>query len=421
MTESVHIAVGITRHDAGPDLSARMPLGQSDIRGIYNALEEIRYSVGSEMLVFSNWERTDVHAITTEPCTSAEKVLSVVPEYLNESGSRFRTVSGDAALRVLLEPAGSITPGPTGQTRINDIARGCTRLAMEAGTLGPVLGRRLNAFHAVSDRVHREISVDELSGSIADSAVDIAREIHGDLDKTRGLLIGSGESGELIARQLIDAGMCQLAFLQNRSEFVGSLAARVGVSTGSMDALAEELWQADTVILDVGSGKTVIDRDIMVQAIRMRKRKPVFLLDLAVLSEADADVELIEDVFLYNLDHLENIAITEPAALARARQKAAGILEETLSTFADDPGGGLPPGSAVLPEEFRAALTSARELVLASHASPDAAAVTQQLIELLVTRAGYTLEDVYLKNPDQVPEIMHLLRQLFSAPSGSRE
>src|SRR5262249_44274445 len=153
--------------------------------------------------------------------------------------------------------------------------------ASDAGLVGSDLEVALLGAFAAARRVRRETRIGERASSIAAAALDVAREVHGDLDRTVGVLIGTGEMGELMLDQLRLAGLGRMV-VSGPAPAVGAIAARLScpwVPYPPTDAL---LAEGDIVIAAGAGGPRTLSAGTMAAALRQRRRRPVLVIDAAI-------------------------------------------------------------------------------------------------------------------------------------------
>jgi len=198
---------------------------------------------------------------------------------------------------------------------------------------------------AVFTRLGREITVAARSGAdpagnfqlrtaIASAAVQLARDIQGNLDRSRGVLIGDGDMGELVAGQLVAAGLGLVTVLHHSPDRANAAARRLSCHSAAMENLAEEMAQADIVITAIGKREHTLNSDMVRTAVTRRRRKPVFIIDLAIPGDVDPAVNRIDEAFLYDLGDLERIAMEGLNHRGNASEQAAHIIEQEVLAFA---------------------------------------------------------------------------------------
>jgi glutamyl-tRNA reductase len=197
---------------------------------------------------------------------------------------------------------------------------------MEAGTVNNQLSRLFEHCFSVAKRVRTETAIGENSVSVAAAAVNMARQLFSDFSDNTALLIGAGKTTELVARHLKQGGIKKiiianrtLARAQDLSELVGGEAALIG-------DIPDLLVQADIVIASTASTLPILGKGAVERALKLRKHRPFFMVDIAVPRDIEPQVAELDDVYLYTVDDLKCV-IDESL---KSREGAAREAEEFI-------------------------------------------------------------------------------------------
>ena len=177
-----------------------------------------------------------------------------------------------------------------------------------------------------------ETAIGQRPVSMAACAVQVARDVQGDLSRVQALLVTGGEMGELIADQMRDAGLSQLTVIA-RSRPGRDVRAALRLSFSVLDDLPEILAEADIVITSLGAGQHLFDRENVSEALVARRRRPMLFIDAAIPSDVDPLVNDLEDAFVYSLDDLERIALEGRFQRDEAATEAEAIIETELREY----------------------------------------------------------------------------------------
>jgi glutamyl-tRNA reductase len=270
------------------------------------------------------------------------------------------------------------------------------RLARDAGTLGVELENVLQAAFATAKRVRSETRIGEGPVSIAAAAVQMAREVHGDLDRARGLLVGAGDMGELVAESLLAAGLSWLAVTAPRASRAEALAQTLNGHVLPFEDLRESLAGADIVVCSMGARTVALTADMMVGALKKRRRKPMFVVDAGIPGDVEPAVNRLDGAFLYDLSDLERVAQEGRAGREQAARAARTILEAEIAGFLKGRAGrAAVPAIIALRQRFE----DTREAVLAE-AGGDAAEATRLLINRLLHAPSEALKGAAAENAE---------------------
>ena len=217
------------------------------------------------------------------------------------------------------------------------------------------------------------------------AAVPVARDRLGDLSGCRALLIGTGEMGELVAESLMAAGLSDLHVTAPRDSRAESLARTLGCHVLPFEEMRDGLAGADVVLTCVGGRNTVITADAVSQALKKRRRQPIFLVDAGIPGDVEVAVNRIENAFLYDIADLEKVALEGRATREQAARAARAIVEAEAAAYQRGRAArAAVPAIVALREQF----DSVRDGVLAE--CPDDAA---EATRLLVNRLLHTPTD----------------------------
>jgi glutamyl-tRNA reductase len=181
--------------------------------------------------------------------------------------------------------------------------------------------------------VRTETGIGQGALSVASVAVELAESIFADLTRAKVLILGAGQNSELVAARLVACGVHSVLVSNRTFERAAELAERFGGRAVRFDALDDELCNADIVISSTGAPHYVISHDQVQLAMRRRRQRPIFCIDLAVPRDIDPLIGALENVFLYDIDDLEQVV----AENAREREielpQARRIIEEEATSF----------------------------------------------------------------------------------------
>ena len=229
----------------------------------------------------------------------------------------YRLEKSDAA-KHLCQVVSGLDSMVLGETEIFGQVKQSYDAALKAGTTGAVLNKLFQRAFGVGKKVRTQTSIQEGSTSIGNVAVDLAEKIFGHLKDSEVMILGAGEMSRLTAQALVSRGARSI-FVTNRSfERAEDLAREMGGSAVRFDDWQRVLERVDVVISSTGAPHAIIHRADVEKARRARKYRPLFFIDIAVPRDIDPAVGEIEEVYLYDIDTLEQLA--EEARTRRRRQ-----------------------------------------------------------------------------------------------------
>jgi glutamyl-tRNA reductase len=323
------LVLGVSFRTAPLALRERLAVGEERVQ---QDLEALMRSAGlKEGVLLSTCNRVELIATADSP----EQAAAGTVQYFNErtapekiDGAVYRHYGRDAA-KHLFRVASGLESMVLGEPQILGQVKDAFAAAQGAGTVGGFLSRSFERGFSVAKRVRTETGLAAGNVSVSSIACDLAEKIFGDLSGRRVLLVGAGKMSEVAARSLTARG-AQL-FVVNRSpERAESLAAACGGTPRPLEALATELAEADVVISSTSKRDYVITYDLMQGVCKMRRFRPLFIIDIAVPRDVDPRVDSLRNVFLYDMDDLQKVSRENLTARERAVVDAERLIDLEL-------------------------------------------------------------------------------------------
>ena len=292
----------------------------------------------------------------------------------------YRHVGGDAVSH-LFRVAASLDSQVIGEPQILGQMRAGHRLARNRKSSGPLLDATMSAAFEAARQVRRETRIAEGPVSIAAAALSVARDVHGALERTRAVLLGTGELGLILAEQLHNTHGTPVTVLDRIGRRAEATAKSIGAHHGTMDTLADALVDADIVISAVGEGRTQLTEDMIGRALVKRRYRPIFLVDLSIPCDIDPTVNRVDEAFLFDLEDLERSA-TEGKNARRAEAEAAReMVDAAVARFLSDQSGRIAAPSIA---RLRAHLEGMRDILHAEQPNLSAEDATRLLLKRIM-------------------------------------
>lgn len=239
----------------------------------------------------------------------------------------------EAAVRHMLRVASGLDSMVLGEVQILGQMKSAFAIANQVGTVGPLLQRLFQFIFAVTKRVRTDTQIGANPVSIATTAIAIAKKIFADLHKVTILLIGAGETIELIVRYLADIGIRRLIIANRSMTRSRSLAEKFQGEALDLAAMPDFLPQADMVIAATNSPIPILGKGSVERALKMRKHKPMCIIDLAVPRDVEAEVAKLANVYLYNIDALQGVVDSGMASRQVAAAQAEKMIDQQAARF----------------------------------------------------------------------------------------
>jgi len=324
----VIVVVGLSHRTAPIAVREKLVLKAADLPDFLRALVQ-RPEVGEALLV-STCNRVELVAAGRSGFDSdlgrvAESCVEALAAHSPGIAPHLYAHVGGAAVRHLFRVAASLDSMVLGEPQILGQVKEAYEVARKAGTVGSVLHRTLPRAIRAAKRVRTETAIGSGQVSVPSVAVDLTREIFGDLTGHSALLVGSGEMAEAVAR-LLKAGGAKVVVVGRTLSRAEELASSVGGSARPWSALQQSLVEADVVVSSTSAPHFVIDYEMVTQARRARRGKNQFFIDLAVPRDIEPRIETLDGEFLYNIDDLSKVVSETLSTRTREAASAEAIV-----------------------------------------------------------------------------------------------
>jgi glutamyl-tRNA reductase len=220
-----------------------------------------------------------------------------------------------------------------GEAQILGQLKDAYRLAQEAGSTGPALNKLFQAAFSTAKRVRSETQIGANAVSIASATVSLARRVYADLGARTALLIGAGEMIALTARHLASQGVKRMVIANRTLGRAQTLATELKAHAVGLGDIGGELAEADIVISCTASPVAIITKSAAAAAVRARRRRPIFMVDLAVPRDIEPEVADLEDVYLFSIDDLQQLVDENRQQREVAAGGARFVIEEEVVRF----------------------------------------------------------------------------------------
>jgi glutamyl-tRNA reductase len=220
-----------------------------------------------------------------------------------------------------------------GEPQILGQLKDAYRDAQLCGTTGPYLHRLFQAAFSVAKRIRTRTAIGANAVSVASAAVALARRIYERFEERTALLVGAGETITLAARHLHASGLKRIIVANRSIERARELATEFSGYAVTLDALPLHLAEADIVVSSTASPTPVITLDAARAAIKERRRRPMFMVDIAVPRDIDPAVAKLEDVYLYTIDDLQGVVNENLESRRRAARDADQLIAQEVDRF----------------------------------------------------------------------------------------
>lgn len=317
------IIVGANHRSSSLALRDRLFVEDASV-GLF--LDQLRVGGIDEAMILSTCDRVEVHAAHSDRDGAVQAITSVFARHADMedtelAGSLY--VHWDReAVRHIFTVTASLDSQVVGEPQVLGQIKASHRMARAAEMVGSILEPLFQAAYGAAKRVRTETAIGERPVSIAAATVQLARDLHGDLARCTGLLIGAGEMGELVAAEMQAAGMADFTVIHPTEARALAAARALDCHFASYDEMARLLVASDITLAALGRHRHVLTSDMVAAALRQRRRQPVFLIDAGIPGDIEPAVNRLDGAFLYDLNDLEQVAL-EGLANREVEAKAA--------------------------------------------------------------------------------------------------
>jgi len=325
------LVVGINHRTAPVEVRERVvfePARIPDALRELRALPEIQ-----ESLIVSTCNRTELYCVTG---SGAEELGQWLERY-HQLGTSIRQClyhhDGHQAVEHAFSVASGLDSMVLGEPQILGQLKDAYRLAQDAGTTGPHLNRLFQATFSVAKRVRTETKIGANAVSVASAAVAMAKNVFASFDNRTALLVGAGETIALAARHLHADGLRRMIVANRSVDRARELAAEFQGFAITLEEIPNHLREADIVVASTASPNAIITREMAAAALRARKRRPMFMVDIAVPRDIEPEVAELEDVYLFTIDDLQSVVNENMEGRRQAAREAGELVHAEVERF----------------------------------------------------------------------------------------
>jgi glutamyl-tRNA reductase len=415
------LVAGLSHKTAPVEVREQMAVAEAALGG---ALSDLIARPGiSEAMILCTCNRVEVTVRSEPGADAAGEICSFLaangrlPADKIE-GYLYRYQQGEA-IRHLYRVASSLDSMVVGEPQILGQVKDAYLAAKAAGALGGPLEEILNRAFYVAKKVRSETGIGQMAVSISYVAVELARKIFGSLAGHQVLIVGAGKMSELAARHLRRSG-APAVFVANRTyERAVEIAARFEGRPVPFEQLSDFLEHVDIVISSTGAPGFVITRDQAQELMSARKNRPMFLIDIAVPRDIDPAVNELDNIFVYDIDDLQQVADANKRERAREAERAEILIEaEVERTMQRLKAQDITPTIVSLQAELERVRRAEVERVRSrlGHLTPEQEQAVEALTRGIVNKIAHT-PITHLKSLATHPDGLHVIaivRRVFN-------
>jgi glutamyl-tRNA reductase len=299
------------------------------------------YTEGGDRVILSTCNRVEIYGHVQHLAHGSGRLQQFLSDYHGLSPDALEphlyAYHGGEALRHLFRVVSSLDSLVIGEPQIAAQVKEAFAIARRASATSAVFNQVFERAFAVAKRVRTETRISEHAVSVSYAAVELAKKIFQDLSAKTVLILGAGEMSELTARHLISHGVQHLLVANRTPERALELATKLAGQGVPLAELSTYLPKADIIVSSTGASELVIKKADVQNALKLRKNRPMFFIDIAVPRDIDSAVNELDNVYVYDIDDLQHVV--EENRKAREREAAmaetiiAGEVEDVLKWF----------------------------------------------------------------------------------------
>jgi glutamyl-tRNA reductase len=301
------------------------------------ALRALRQERGvAEVVILSTCNRTEVYWAGSASGAELSQWLERHHDHGLDLAASVYVHQEKHAVEHAFNVASGLDSMVLGEAQILGQLKDAYRIAQETGSTGPHLNKLFQAAFSAAKRVRSETQIGANAVSLASATVSLARRMYSDFSAHTALMIGAGEMIALAARHFAAAGVKRIV-IANRTLINGqTLAAEVSGYAVDLSHLDKELAEADIVVSCTASPAPLITKTAAAAAVRTRRHRPIFMVDLAVPRDVDPAVADLEDVYLFSIDDLQQLVDENRQQREVAAGDAKVVVSEEVARFLQD-------------------------------------------------------------------------------------
>ena len=283
----------------------------------------------SEVVVVSTCNRVEIYGVTNRAFLNASRLFEELSGSDADFGPYLYVKEGLAAVKHLFSVAGGLDSMVLGETEITGQVKQAYQAAQAARLTGRVTNRLFQTALQTAKEIRTETGIGRGATSVGSVAVELAERIfEGNLAARTVMIIGAGKMGEACVKHLAKKGARSVLVANRSLERAENLAAEIGGRAVRFEDCLAAIAEADIVVSSTGATQTVLHRDGIASVLAGRGGRPLFLIDIAVPRDIDADVQDLPNVFLYNVDHLESLVRENVSHRAQELARCETIIQE---------------------------------------------------------------------------------------------
>ena len=328
------VAFGLNHKTASLDLRGKLSFAPEIVEKVLHDARTILHV--REIVLLSTCNRTEVYLFGNVSDHQIVTWLAMIKgTEINALSECFYSFRNEHAVKHMIEVASGLDSLVLGEPQIFGQIKSAFSVAKEAGTVSVNLEKVFQFIFSAAKRVRTETAIGKNPVSVASASVNLASKIFSDLGEAHALVIGAGETIELVAKHLVDNGIGKLTVANRTLNRARSFSERFSADVILLSDMPEMLKTVDILISSTASQLPILGKGAVEFALRRRKYKPMFMVDIAVPRDIEPQVEELADVYLYNVDDLADFIEDNVKARNIEANVAKVIIAEEVNSWSN--------------------------------------------------------------------------------------
>ncbi|OLO40509.1 glutamyl-tRNA reductase [Alkalihalophilus pseudofirmus] len=329
------LVVGLNYKSAPVEIRERFAFQEGELPQALHQLRNMKSIL--ECTIVSTCNRTEIYVVSDQLHTGRHFTKVFLSEWFNLAREEFTSYldirEDEHAIEHLLRVTCGLDSMVLGETQILGQIKDSFLLAQENGATGTIFNHLFKQAVTLAKRAHSETEIGNNAVSVSYAAVELGKNIFGDFKDKHVLILGAGKMSELTAKHLHANGASQITVINRTEAKAAELAERFLGTSRPMTQLTEALIDADILISSTGARDYVITPSVAKHAMKKRKGRPLFMVDIAVPRDLDPALADFDDIYLYDIDDLEGIVQANLAERKKEAEKIELMIEEEIVEF----------------------------------------------------------------------------------------
>jgi len=325
-------AFGVNHRTAAVDIREKVAFSPEEVPVALNAA--LKSDGVKEVAIISTCNRTEIYVAGSADERVVSHWLSDYKHVNMEMLARsYFSHRDEYAIQHMMRVAAGLDSLILGEPQILGQIKSAYTVARECGAIGSLLNQAFQHSFSIAKRVRTETAIGESPVSVAYATVSLAQQIFSDLSDLDALLIGAGETIELVVQHLHQKGVRSITVANRTLSRAEELARNYGARAILLSEIPDHLHAADMVITSTASQLPILGKGAVESALKQRRHKPMFMVDIAVPRDIEPEVARLRDVYLYTVDDLKDVIEENRRSRENAARSAEKIIEEGLESW----------------------------------------------------------------------------------------